>query len=87
MHCVDASFMINDTTGYIRLSKFSVTTFEEVSAAGKDLLAKGMKHLIFDLRDNSGGYLDQALLLSDMFLEKGDEIVYLQGLQKGGLQG
>ena len=80
VHCVDASFMINDTTGYIRLSKFSVTTFEEVSAAGKDLLAKGMKHLIFDLRDNSGGYLDQALLLSDMFLEKGDEIVYLQGL-------
>lgn len=63
VHCVDASFMINDTTGYIRLSKFSVTTFEEVSAAGKDLLAKGMKHLIFDLRDNSGGYLDQALLL------------------------
>ena len=41
-----------------------------------------MKHLIFDLRDNSGGYFDQALLLSDMFLKKGDLIVYLQGLHR-----
>ena len=75
MHCVDAAFMINDTTGYIRLSKFSRTTFVEVSAAAGKLLDNNMKHLVFDLRDNSGGYLDQALLLSDMFLEKGDEIV------------
>lgn len=79
VHCVDASFMINDTTGYIRLSKFSRTTFTEVVAAAGRLLGSGMTHLIFDLRDNSGGYLDQALLLSDMFLHKGDEIVYLQG--------
>ena len=82
MHCVDAAFMINDTTGYIRLSKFSRTTFVEVSAAAEKLLDNNMKHLVFDLRDNSGGYLDQALLLSDMFLEKGDEIVYLQGLHQ-----
>ena len=41
-----------------------------------------MKKLILDLRDNSGGYFDQALLLSDMFLEKGDEIVYMQGLHR-----
>ena len=82
VHCVDASFMINDTTGYIRLTKFSRTTFVEVSEAATKLLASGMKHLIFDLRDNSGGYFDQALLLSDMFLKKGDEIVYLQGLHR-----
>lgn len=82
MHCVDAAFMINDTTGYIRLSKFSRTTFVEVSAAAEKLLDNNMKHLVFDLRDNSGGYLDQALLLSDMFLEKGDEIVYVQGLHQ-----
>lgn len=80
VHCVDAAFMINDTTGYIRLSKFSATTYKEVSEAAGTLLSSGMKHLLFDLRDNSGGYLDQALLLSDMFLKKGDEIVYLQGL-------
>ena len=82
VHCVDAAFMINDTTGYIKLSKFSRTTFTEVSQASVDLLGKGMKRLIFDLRDNTGGYLDQALLLSDMFLRKGDEIVYMQGLHR-----
>lgn len=70
VHCVDASFMINDTTGYIRLSKFTRTTYEEFNASAKSLLDKGMKHLIFDIRDNSGGYFDQALLLADQFLEK-----------------
>lgn len=79
VHSVDASFMINDTTGYIRLSKFSKSTYREVSEASQQLLSSGMKRLIFDLRDNSGGYFDQALSLSDMFLEKGEEIVYLKG--------
>lgn len=82
MHCVDAAFMINDTTGYIRLSKFSRTTFTEVTEASAKLVGEGMTRLIFDLRDNTGGYLDQALLLSDMFLRKGDEIVYMQGLHR-----
>ena len=82
MHCVDASFMINDTTGYIKLSKFSRTTFSEFSQASATLLGEGMKKLIFDLRDNTGGYFDQALLLCDMFLKKGDEIVYMQGLHR-----
>ncbi len=79
VHCVDASFMVNDTTGYVRLSKFSRNTFDEVSQAVKPLVDNGMKRLIFDLRDNSGGYMDQALLLSDMFLDKDDCIVYIQG--------
>ena len=74
--------MINDTTGYIRLSKFTRTTYEEFNASAKSLLDKGMKHLIFDIRDNSGGYFDQALLLADQFLEKDAEIVYLQGLHR-----
>lgn len=82
MHCVDAAFMINDTTGYIKLSKFSKTTFTEVTEASAKLVGEGMTRLIFDLRDNTGGYLDQALLLSDMFLRKGDEIVYMQGLHR-----
>lgn len=82
VHCVDASFMINDTTGYIKLSKFSRTTYKEVSEAASGLVEKGMTHLVFDLRDNTGGYFDQALLLSDMFLEKGAPIVYLQGLHR-----
>lgn len=82
VHCVDAAFMINDTTGYIKLSKFSRTTFTEVTEASAKLVGEGMTRLIFDLRDNTGGYLDHALLLSDMFLRKGDEIVYMQGLHR-----
>ena len=82
MHCVDAAFMVNKTTGYVKLSKFSRTTYNEFSQASISLLGEGMKRMILDLRDNTGGYFDQALLLSDMFLKKGDEIVYMQGLHR-----
>lgn len=79
VHCVDAAFMVDDTTGYIRLSKFSRTTYKEVLMSSMELLSEGMTRLIFDLRDNTGGYFDQALSLADMFLDKGDGIVYLMG--------
>jgi len=82
VHSVDAAFMLNDTTGYIRLEKFSRTTYQEVLQASLNLLSEGMTRLIFDLRDNTGGYFDQALSLSNLFLDKGDEIVYLQGLHR-----
>ena len=82
VHCVDAAFMVNDTTGYIRLSKFTRTTYQEVLMSSMKLLAQGMTHLIFDVRDNTGGYFDQALLLSNLFLEKGDQIVYMQGMRR-----
>ena len=81
-HSVDAAFMVNDTTGFLRLSKFSRTTYQEFAAAALSLKGQGMTHLIVDLRDNSGGYFDQALLLSNLFLEKGQEIVYLEGLHR-----
>ena len=80
VHSIDASFMIDDTTGYIRLSKFAKNTAKEFVTASEELLRSGMTHLIFDLRDNSGGYLDQALLLSKIFLDKGQTIVYTEGL-------
>lgn len=82
VHCVDAAFMINDTTGYIRLSKFTRTTFREFSGAKDRLLSEGMIRLIFDLRGNTGGYFDQALLLCNEFLEKGAPIVYMEGLHR-----
>ena len=82
VHCVDASFMIDETTGYIKLSKFTRTTYTEFRAAAEKLLAMGMKKLIFDLRDNTGGYFDQALLLSNEFLQKGDQVVYMEGLHR-----
>lgn len=81
-HSVDAAFMVNDTTGYIRLSKFSRTTAQEFMISGMDLLSKGMTKLILDLRNNSGGFLDQALMLSNMFLKEGDPIVYMEGLHR-----
>lgn len=82
LHCVDASFMIGDTTGYIRLTKFSATTYQEVYEAALNLASQGMKKLIMDIRENTGGYFNQALLLSNLFLAKGDNIVYLDGLHR-----
>lgn len=76
---VDVNYMINDTLGYIKLSKFTRTSYSEFMSAMDELNKAGMKSLIFDLRGNTGGYFDQALLLSNEFLQKGDLIVYMQG--------
>ena len=82
MKSVDCAFMVNDTTGYIRLSKFARTTYDEFMTAAARLKASGMKRLIFDLRDNLGGFLDQALLLSNEFLGKYELIVYMEGRKR-----
>ena len=82
LYSVDASFMVDDTTGYIRLQKFSRTTYSEFKEAYGALSEAGMKRLVMDLRDNTGGYLDQALLLTNEFLSKGDTIVYMEGLHR-----
>ena len=82
VHSVDAAFMLSDTVGYLRLAKFSRTTYKECHEASLKLQQEGMKHLIFDLRDNVGGYMDQALLLCNDFLAKGDTIVYIEGLHR-----
>lgn len=82
MHCVDAAFMVDKKTGYMKLSKFSRTTYKEFKEASSKLLEEGMEHLVFDLRDNTGGYFDQALRLSNEFLQKGDQIVYMEGRER-----
>ena len=82
VHSVDAAFMVNDTVGYIKLTKFSRTTYKEFVEASSKLMEQGMTSLVFDLRDNTGGYFDQALLLSNEFLQKGDAIVYMEGLHR-----
>jgi len=79
VNSMDAAFMVDDTTGYIRLGKFSRTTYQEVALASEKLLSQGMKRLIFDLRDNGGGFFDQSLYLADMFLPEDALIVYLEG--------
>jgi carboxyl-terminal processing protease len=75
--------MIDKTTGYIKLDEFSSTSASEVHNALKALNQKGMKKLVFDLRDNGGGFLDQAVSIADEFLPKDDLIVYTKGRFRG----
>ena len=82
LHSIDAAFMIDDTTAYVRLAKFSSSTRKDFVEAYSGLLEQGMKHMMIDLRDNTGGFLDQALMLSNEFLSKGDTIVYMEGLHR-----
>jgi carboxyl-terminal processing protease len=76
---VRGAFMMDAQTGYVKLGEFSETSDREVSAALESLKAKGMKRLVFDLRDNPGGALDQAIAISNRFLPRGDLIVYTKG--------
>ncbi|MCF0178216.1 MAG: PDZ domain-containing protein, partial [Bacteroidales bacterium] len=79
---VDVAYMINDTTGYIKLSKFTRNSYSEFHKGVMSLAEQGMKRLIFDLRDNTGGYLDQAMLISNEFLKRGEMVVYMEGLHR-----
>jgi carboxyl-terminal processing protease len=76
---LDASYMIDDKIGYIKLNRFSFTTLDEFQNALSDLRKKGVEDLILDLSNNGGGYLDVAVKLSDQFLEDQKLIVYTQG--------
>ena len=78
-YSVDVAYMINETTGYIKLEKFIATTHKEFVNAVKNLQKQGMQKLIFDLRGNAGGYLVEAVDIADEFLPKGSLIVYTQG--------
>ena len=76
---VDFAFMVNPNTGYIKLSKFSASTTDEMVASLKKLKGLGMTKLIFDLRGNGGGYLDAAISIADQFLPDKKLIVYTEG--------
>lgn len=80
IYSVDASYMVDDNTGYIRLSRFAAETSDEVVKALKDLKNQGMDRLILDLTDNGGGYLNAAVELLGEFLEPGQMTVYTEGL-------
>jgi len=71
--------MIDATTGYVRLQDFAEQTGSDLSAALKTLTAKGMRRLLLDLRGNPGGPLDQAIRVSNEFLQQGQMIVYTRG--------
>ena len=77
---IEASYMINSETGYIKLRRFAQTTSKEFETAMDSLKSKNMKNLILDLTDNGGGYLNEAVDLADQFLDNNKLIVYTKGL-------
>ncbi len=76
---VPAFFMIDKKTGYIKLSKFTDNSYDDVKLALDQLTKNGAKQLIFDLRGNTGGYLNRAIKIVDEFLEDRKLIVYTEG--------
>jgi len=76
---VPAYFMLDATTGYIRMQDFGENTDRDVKHALRDLTSKGMKRLLFDLRGNPGGPLDQAIKVASEFLTSGQMVVYTRG--------
>ncbi len=79
LYSLDAAYMIADSVGYIRLNKFSETTYQEFMNSLQSLQKKGMKNLILDLRDNGGGILTEATNIADEFLDGNKLITYTEG--------
>ena len=79
VHSVDAQFLINNTIGFVRVNKFGETTYNEFIKALSSLKSKGATSYIVDLRENSGGYMEQAIRMANEFLSSGDMIVYSEG--------
>lgn len=78
-YSVDASYMVDQEIGYIKVSRFSETTFDEFKSALKTLKAEGLKNLILDLRGNPGGYMERATSMADEFIAGDKLLVYTEG--------
>ncbi len=79
LNSVDVSVMLNENTGYVSISRFAEKTSSELSNALDKLTKLGMKQLVLDLRNNPGGYLNQAFEVADFFIEDNKKIVYTKG--------
>lgn len=79
IYSIDVSYMLSKDIGFIKISRFAGTTYEEYLNAFNDLSKKGMKKLVLDLRGNGGGFLKTAVDLADEFLSEGLQIVYTEG--------
>lgn len=80
LYSIDAAYMVDKRTGYVKLSRFAATTFEEfVEEVVKMIRLKRMKSLIIDLQGNGGGYMSAATRIANMLLDKGELIVYTEG--------
>jgi carboxyl-terminal processing protease len=80
IYSIDASYKVNDNTGYIKLNRFASTTLDEFEEAANKLKKQNVHNLILDLSGNGGGYLDVAVKLADQFLSDDKLIVYTEGL-------
>lgn len=78
-YSVDAAYMVDDKTGYIKINRFSETTYDEFKAALSSLKAQGMTQLMMDLRNNPGGYMDRATNIADEFISGNKLLVYTDG--------
>jgi carboxyl-terminal processing protease len=81
VYSVDAAYNLNETTSYVKINRFSATTYDEfVKALEENMEKGGTRNLVIDLRDNPGGYLQQATkILSQLFPQKGQLLVYTEG--------
>ena len=79
IYSVDVAYMIDDKTGYVKISQFAQTTYREFMQAIEKLKSRGASKLILDLRGNGGGIMEAATRIADQFLEEGQLIVYTEG--------
>lgn len=79
IHSIDAAYMVSNDIGYIKLSRFGETSYNEFLKAEKELKAKGMKRMIFDLTGNGGGVMQVASQIVDEFLDNNKLVVYIEG--------
>lgn len=82
LNSVDVSLMYDDSIGYLYLTRFAETSTDEIADALKKLQSSGMKALVLDLRNNPGGYEDQASQIADFFIDGNKMIVYNKGRVK-----
>jgi carboxyl-terminal processing protease len=87
IYSVPYSFLLDDgKTGYIRMTRFSATTSDELEKALTELESAGMQQLVLDLRNNSGGFLNQAIEVADKFIGGNEVVVYTKGRIEGSSQ-
>jgi len=82
---VDVALLLNKTTGYIKINRFAETTFDEFKAGLTNLKKQGIKSLVIDVRDNGGGYMEEATAIADEFLKDKQLIVFTKS-KNGGVE-
>ncbi|TAH20956.1 MAG: S41 family peptidase [Cytophagales bacterium] len=78
-HSIDVAYMIDNKTGFIKISRFGATVYDEFKTSLEKLLKQGMKQIVIDLRDNGGGYMDRAINMADELIGGDRLIVYTDG--------